>query len=55
VDGAKRRISTTSEMGDIGGFASGMRTCMSAMEEPDTKLQRVDVLAFLDQERGRVR
>jgi hypothetical protein len=42
-------------MGDISGFASGMRTCMTAMEEPDTELQRVDVLASLDQERGRVR
>jgi hypothetical protein len=42
-------------MGNISGFASGMRTCMMAMEEPDTELQRVDVLASLDQEKGRVR
>jgi hypothetical protein len=37
----------TSERGGSGGFASGMRICMLAMEELDTKLQRVNVLAFL--------
>jgi hypothetical protein len=33
----------------------GRKTCTAAVEEPDTELQRVDVLASLDQERGRVR
>jgi hypothetical protein len=42
-------------MGEFGGFAPGMRTYTSAMEELNTELQRVDILAFLDQERGRVR
>jgi hypothetical protein len=32
-----------------------MRICMTAMEEHDTELQRVDVLAFLGQRRSRVR
>jgi hypothetical protein len=45
----------TSERGGSGGFASRVRICMTAMEERDTELQRVDVLAFLGQRRSRVR
>jgi hypothetical protein len=45
----------TSERGGIGGFASRMRICTPAMEELDRVLHGVIVLAFLGQDRGRVR
>jgi hypothetical protein len=46
---------TTSERGSGGGFASVMRICTPVMEELDRVLHRVDVLAFLGQNKGRVR
>jgi hypothetical protein len=54
-DEGTRHDGATSERGGSGGFASRMRICMTAMEELDTELQRVDVLAFLGQRRIRVR
>jgi hypothetical protein len=46
---------TTSERGGSGGFASRMRICTPTMEELDWVLHRVVVLAFLGQNKGRVR
>jgi hypothetical protein len=45
----------TSERGGSSGFASGMRICTPTMEELDRVLHGVVVLAFLGQDRGRVR
>jgi hypothetical protein len=46
---------TASERGGSGGFTSGMKICTPAMEELDRVRHRVVVLAFLGQDRGRVR
>jgi hypothetical protein len=42
-------------VGDTGRLGSRKVICTSAEEKLDTELQRVDVLAFLGHEEGRVR
>jgi hypothetical protein len=54
-DEGTRLDRTTLERGGSSGFASGMRICMPAMEDLDRVLHGVVVLAFLGQDRGRVR
>jgi hypothetical protein len=52
---ATRCSTATSAVGGNGGLIPRRKTCMAAVDELARVLQRVGVLAFLGQGKGRVR